>query len=221
MVTKRTSSAFTLIELLVVIAIIAIIAAMLLPALSKAKLRAQNTRCISQLRQCGVALQTYLPDYEEPLFWGDPRSPDIGIYGMDWYVWAGRTNQNLNTGQLGLFNRIDRPLNHYGLNFEVVTCPRDQGTQATAPNKTALMVGNSYVFNANGIAPHTIGGLAGRRASAVSQTSRTAVFMDTILMTPDGVHGWHDEQGNARGFVAALDGHVESHSLTTLTNLLW
>jgi len=106
---RADRAGFTLIELLVVIAIIAILAAMLLPALSSAKVRAQRTQCMNGMRQMSLGLSMFLSDNVDsypPAGWstgGDPANPGSQLAWDSWinkYIGGNASQKDLESGAM-------------------------------------------------------------------------------------------------------------------------
>ncbi len=123
---KPRQNAFTLIELLVVIAIIAILAAMLLPALSKAKERAKAANCMSNKKQLGLAWLMYAGDYNEILPINNDQAKDYNgshcwVGGkLDW----GPNTPNFNTRYL-TDDSVSAMASYTAKNTAVYWCPSD------------------------------------------------------------------------------------------------
>src|SRR5512137_1152715 len=87
--------AFTLIELLVVIAIIAILAAILFPVFAKAREKARQSSCQSNLKQIGLAFMQYAQDYDEQYPYNDPVAYDAAGADQLRSAWPGWISNSL------------------------------------------------------------------------------------------------------------------------------
>jgi prepilin-type N-terminal cleavage/methylation domain-containing protein/prepilin-type processing-associated H-X9-DG protein len=179
----RPARGFTLIELLVVIAIIAILAALLLPALARAKEKARTIQCLSNIRQVGLTSAFYLGDYNDRY---PPATTKNGTVTQ--LSWVG------NTGLRSPYSSLtaeERWLSDYlvkastGAKVDVARCPSDKTSYLNTGNSGYQDFGSSYLANIDYTVANDVYTLTARpvdsavssiKLSQVAKPSRFVVF---------------------------------------------
>jgi prepilin-type processing-associated H-X9-DG protein len=134
-----------LIELLVVIAIIAILAAMILPALGRAKAKALQTRCVSNLKQISLGTLMYLDD-NKGIFPGSGSRNTYGPQPDDWIYWQPSLQATRPVSKSPIGNALS------GVNSNLFRCPMDRDNLGrVADGQGTEVFGYSYTMLSYGI----------------------------------------------------------------------
>jgi prepilin-type N-terminal cleavage/methylation domain-containing protein/prepilin-type processing-associated H-X9-DG protein len=212
---SRPSRGFTLIELLVVIAIIAILAAILFPVFARAREKARQTQCVSNLKQICLGWMMYTSDYDERVM--PVQSGFFPATNMVYYWWAGYDHGTgtlypeggllyayMKNNQINACPSFDNDLRGslgqtgYGYNYDYLS-PIDWWTSQISPVTLAAI----------GSPAETVTFADSARINTWSYATPTVeanAYLDAPSYDTPGFHGRHNAVGN----VAWADGHVKT-----------
>jgi prepilin-type N-terminal cleavage/methylation domain-containing protein/prepilin-type processing-associated H-X9-DG protein len=196
--TSADRRGFSLLELLCVIAVIAILAALLLPALTKARDRAKQTQCAAQLKDIAVAFHSFAHDHNNQF----PMQVPVAAGGS--LGFAPRGNGSRGAGDLGLAYRHFQALASELRTPKMVICPAD--TRLPAVSFSVLSNQNvSYFASLNAEFGNANSLLAGDR----NLTNDWAPPTSVQRVGPNYLLRWSPELHRFRGNLLFSDGHVD------------
>lgn len=232
---------FTLIELLIVIAIIAILASLLLPALAKAREKAQSIQCVSNQKTLSLAMLNYADSFDGwARIYGLGTSPDKDQYYATRYFFGpisiGRFSMTLlpyvDNGKNYIVAAGDAEFNQYDTApFAVCPSGRRDGNGITAPNDGNLP-NFSYSFNSRlCFSLNSVGASGYNKMTGVKRPSGRVLLADFSCVQNNGTttygyramhlmaHGNIARRHNNYANITFVDGHVESWASARISTM--